>query len=578
MGFVDDWSYIESARVFARTGHFAYNGWATAMLGWQIGWGSLFIRLFGFSFEAVKLSTLPLAAASIFLFYKIQTRFGITPRNAIIGALTLALSPLFLPLAASFMSDVPGLFVVLLCLYCCQRAVAVTSASSTIVWLAAAAATNVAGGTARQIAWLGALVMVPATAWFLRQRRGVLPAGAVLWIASVAGVLACVGWFAHQPYSIPEAVFSGNIHDSRWISFVFNLCAQILCLLLVVLPVLIAWLPQIRNTTASGHALFGCILAAWLLIQALMRWTLPWTPHVLHSEFAANRIPSMQPDTGPLLFPVWALLAVSVLVAAAALAFVLTVSARFSVARKFIHERQLQELFWLSVPFTISYFALLIPRAWFSCAVDRYLLPLMPIAILGLIRLYQQLIGPRLPSVSMVALAVFALAAVSGTHDWFAWQRARLAAVAQLQAADIARTAIQGGFELDGWTQIEQGGHINDPRIAIPSGAYQTGPLVAQLSSACRLDFAPYTPAIKPRYTIAYPPMPCLARSTFPAISYRAWLPPFRRSITTQEIPREDGPPARKVKREVPKHGPALIAVAAHSYHHRQSGLPPKGP
>lgn len=41
MGFVDDWSYTKSAQVFAQTGHFAYNGGATAMLGWQVAWGAL---------------------------------------------------------------------------------------------------------------------------------------------------------------------------------------------------------------------------------------------------------------------------------------------------------------------------------------------------------------------------------------------------------------------------------------------------------------------------------------------------------------------------------------------------------
>jgi hypothetical protein len=38
MGFADDFSYIKTALVYAQTGHFVYNGWATAMFGWQIPW------------------------------------------------------------------------------------------------------------------------------------------------------------------------------------------------------------------------------------------------------------------------------------------------------------------------------------------------------------------------------------------------------------------------------------------------------------------------------------------------------------------------------------------------------------
>lgn len=33
IGIVDDWSYVKTALILAQTGHIAYNGWATAMLG-----------------------------------------------------------------------------------------------------------------------------------------------------------------------------------------------------------------------------------------------------------------------------------------------------------------------------------------------------------------------------------------------------------------------------------------------------------------------------------------------------------------------------------------------------------------
>src|SRR5438270_12137274 len=57
-GVSDDWSYIWSAKVLAETGHLTYNGWATAMLGWQVYIGALFIKLFGFSFTATRASVM----------------------------------------------------------------------------------------------------------------------------------------------------------------------------------------------------------------------------------------------------------------------------------------------------------------------------------------------------------------------------------------------------------------------------------------------------------------------------------------------------------------------------------------
>ncbi len=76
-----------------------------------------FIKIFGFSFTVVRFSMLPIAMVTVYLFHQILRRFGINPGNAVLGALTLALSPMFLPLAASFMTDVPGLLVILIWVY-----------------------------------------------------------------------------------------------------------------------------------------------------------------------------------------------------------------------------------------------------------------------------------------------------------------------------------------------------------------------------------------------------------------------------------------------------------------------------
>lgn len=260
MGFVDDWSYVKTAFVFARTGHIVYNGWATAMLGWTIPWAALFIKLFGFSFTAVRLSTIPLAMASVYLLHASLVRFGVAGRNAIVGALTLGLSPLFLPLAASYMTDVGGLFCILLCLYLCQRAVAAHSNKATILWLACAALTNIAAGTVRQIAWLGALVMVPSTAWLLRKRAAVKPVALLLWIASVVSVLACMRWFERQPYSIAENIIQGPVTGTMFGHMLAELLKALLCLALVTFPILAAWIPP-RGVSAAGPKRVS--LASW---------------------------------------------------------------------------------------------------------------------------------------------------------------------------------------------------------------------------------------------------------------------------------------------------------------------------
>ena len=101
MGISDDAPYVLMARTLAVTGHIAYNGWATAMLGWQLYLGAAFIKLFGFSFTAVRMSTLLVSLAIVILLHRIFVRTGVTERNATLTTLTLALTPLYLAISVT---------------------------------------------------------------------------------------------------------------------------------------------------------------------------------------------------------------------------------------------------------------------------------------------------------------------------------------------------------------------------------------------------------------------------------------------------------------------------------------------
>ena len=205
--FSDDFSYTKTALDFARSGQFHYNGWATAMVGWQAIWGALFIKLFGFSFNVVRLSLLPFAMLNAYFFHQVLIQFGLSARNAIFGTLTLCLSPLCFLLSTSFMTDLTGLFAVILCLYMCQRAIRAATGAGTVAWLVTAALLNVVTGSVRQTSWLGALVVVPSATWYLRRRANVLVAGIVTTVLSAAVIAACMHWVNGQLYFQPEALF-----------------------------------------------------------------------------------------------------------------------------------------------------------------------------------------------------------------------------------------------------------------------------------------------------------------------------------------------------------------------------------
>lgn len=145
IGMNDDWSYISLARHLAETGHISYNGWASPILGVQLIVGALFIKLFGFSFTVTRVPVFLLGIACAALLQRTLVRAGLRDRNATFGTLCIVMSPLFLPLVFSFMTDVPALFFIVLCLYCCLRALQAESIRSALFWLSLGAATNVLG-------------------------------------------------------------------------------------------------------------------------------------------------------------------------------------------------------------------------------------------------------------------------------------------------------------------------------------------------------------------------------------------------------------------------------------------------
>ena len=119
MGISDDGPYILMAHTLAYTGHILYNGWAAAMLGWQLYLGAAFIKLFGFSFTTVRMSTAFVAIGAGFPAPANARRRRHLERNATIATLALVLSPLYLMLSVTYMSDIFGLFAFVLCLYGC---------------------------------------------------------------------------------------------------------------------------------------------------------------------------------------------------------------------------------------------------------------------------------------------------------------------------------------------------------------------------------------------------------------------------------------------------------------------------
>ena len=515
VGISDDFSYIRIAQVLAQTGHIVYTGWVTPILGWQLYLAAGFIKVFGFSFTNARASIMFVAVVTAFLCQRTFVRAGINEWNASIGTLTLILSPLVMPLEVTYMTDIPGLFATVLCLYACIRAIQSGSAGGAIGWIAFAALSNVVFGSSRQIAWLGVLVMVPSALWLLRQRRRVLVAGGCLWVLSAALVFGINHWFNQQPYTQVEPLLA---HRIGW-HFLEQLSEEMVrgCLetALLLLPVLLIFLPALWS---KRHPWQVYLAGALFVVGGVSVWQL----HDAESWFAPYLAGVMPFLSLGGLRPV---LTVAVLLCMLALlTAVLTLPGEADSAtsdRMVLSNRTVGTLL---LPFLLAYLGLIAPRAGFDGIWDRYVIPLLFIAMIFILRFYQQRIGARLPVAALVLAICFGAYATAAVHDQMAMYRARVAAVNEVLAMGVPPTSVSGGWDYDGWTELQLSSHIIDRRMRVPAGVTLPTPTHYGLTN-CPWFYCDMFPHVVPRYTISLHADP-IPGSGFQPVPYGTWVLP----------------------------------------------------
>ena len=116
----DDWVYALAVKSILATGQFRLPSPATANAYAQVWWGALFCLPLGFSFTALRVSTIVLGLFGVFALYESLKEVGAGARMALVGALVLECDPIYFGHACGFMTDVPftalaiiGLFLML---------------------------------------------------------------------------------------------------------------------------------------------------------------------------------------------------------------------------------------------------------------------------------------------------------------------------------------------------------------------------------------------------------------------------------------------------------------------------------
>jgi hypothetical protein len=504
MGITDEWSYALTARILADTGHFVYNGWAAPMLGWQGYLGALFIKLFGFSFHILRWSTILVAMATAFLLHRLLVRIGANDWNATVGTLAAVLSPLFLNMACSFMTDMGALFSIVLCLYACVRALQARGTGTAMGWICFAALGNAASGTVRQNAWLGLIFIVPGALWLLRSQRKVLLAGVASWLAGAGFIFYCVKWFQHQPYSYSWSLIAAPITliALARCAVYFVLFPCLLAFFLV--PLLAAFIPMVWRCRESRWAQVATALVLAGVVDAgLYRFRHHavrfWiTPFFTDGSDIKGFIETFLLLSVELLglMGIW--------------------HAIFAERRdRDASPAAPQSITWkqlgvLLVPFTVAYLGSVMPRGLINKMMDRYVLAVLIVLVLVIVKGYQEKVRWRLPGIGLLLVFLMGFYGVARVHDAFSYYRARVTAIDELRAAGVRDEAIDGGFEFDGWVEATHWGYVNQLGIKVPAGAYKPGlPLFAHL---------------KPEYMVTSDPSLYPDRRGFFPVPFSTWI------------------------------------------------------
>jgi len=452
----DDWAYAWSVRSVHEEGRFLLSGWTAANLFTQIYWGALFAKIFGFSFNVLRASTLVLGLFGVIGTYALFRILSQGPRLSLMAALLVALNPIYFSLSYSFMNDVPSFAFCILAL--CLMARGLIKGSRLCLILGTAL--SLFAILSRQ-SCLAIPMALTLSLLLCRPRK----MSELLWalMPAMAGVFVQLSyqyWLKHTG-RVPEALFGmqANRFFNTSLNEPFRLVTGIGTLSLVALiyvgvfvfPFLVLLFPRlIREGKRRSLKFIGCFAALAAVFAAALLWRqkrMPLSPGICFDfGCGALGLKGIVPPLSTGLSALWLGVTVlgvlgAVVLILCALKFVRLMRCDFKTYRSDV--LILGSAFIYCVPLSVIGF------------YDRYLLFLLPAALLVIRRSFPDEVREpfTVRSWRIATGLLFLLGAVSvaTTHDYLAMNRARWIALNSLMnERRIPPNRIEGGFEFYG--------------------------------------------------------------------------------------------------------------------------------
>ncbi|MBW4697639.1 MAG: glycosyltransferase family 39 protein [Aphanocapsa lilacina HA4352-LM1] len=452
----DDWAYAKAVQSILDKGDLQLTDWAPASQIAQVLWGSLFCLPDGFSFTALRLSTLVLAWVGAASTYALGRELGAGLPLALLGALLLTVNPIYVNLAFTFMTDVPFYAFCTPAIWLFVRGIRTDSRRSIAMGTLFACAAVLT----RQFAL--ALPLAFAAGYLVKHgsRAGSLFKAALPAVVIVAFLVLYQGWLAAtgrlpQTYSEQAGELVRLLLSAEGLGrSVRSLAQAALYVGLFLVPWLMVatvgrWWPLAWRQKWLAAGAGGVFAAAMVAIAAAGSTSLrdALIPQIFGGVLydCGAGFPILK-DTFTLWLPhiptapagFWLAITALAAVGAGLIAFVAVSSGR--------GERWLVAFAWVGIAL---YFVLIAPR---TASYDRYLLYFFPLVMIFALAPPPRAVPGALLGVALALILGCGAFAAATTHDYLAWNRVRWQVLrAAMAEGRLSPGNTDGGFEFNGW-------------------------------------------------------------------------------------------------------------------------------
>ena len=474
----DDWSYGRTVKILVEEHRFHLDGWSSPTFAFQALWGALFCQVFGFSFTALRISTLVLGVAGVIGLYYLLREVSVRRQWAVIGSLALMLNPVYFVNSFSFMTDVPFTVLVILASLFMVRALKSGSGRDELIGFVLLLCATLIRQLTPPIALAYGLAALAGRKFTWRGlARAMYPTAGVLAVYVVYKTgMAALGMTpslqgAQQQEAMWRIAQLGYLVYARFVFANIYTCIAYLSVFVLPLSVVFACTLLVRGRAAGEGppARSGWVLAPLAILGAFALYVVNDRNFFFMGNSLDRSLSVGDCDLHhcPVLQYLYGLAPLAHGAAAAAY-FAVLMSGCFVLAA--VRSGRPRRATLQSYEFRVALFAFLAcigttaPFALIKM-VDRYLLPAVPFAILLftalgtlMFRGGQAAVEAPVPrnsvvlSLALPALGLLGFVSVVGTHDRFEWNRARWRALSDLmQQRKAAPEDIDGGFPFTGW-------------------------------------------------------------------------------------------------------------------------------